>query len=222
MALVFAIGQHPMDMDFSLISFFDNGSDGLPAMESSSESPSLPSSEESLATYRAQIAAANEADIYHRIRLLEGQHYYNIPPQNHQGDYERLVREAFDTTVNVTHFREVFDREYLELSVLERKGLIQENLFNLLIGETHLSEIMELSPYKDIRKEATEFISEQVSPVSEMRFPFQRDIMDGSLTSYLQDLSAHGRNSGIYREFYSHFTDESFRRANGLALPPRE
>ncbi len=81
---------------------------------------------------------------------------------------------------------------------------------------------MELSPYTDIRKEAYDFLNEQVSPVSELRFAFQRDLMDGSLTSYLQDLSGHGINSGIYREFYSHFTDESFRRANGLALPPRE
>lgn len=51
--------------------------------------------------------AENEAEIYARIRNLENQHYYNLPPQNNPGDYERLVRDNFDQalTLNVSHYR---------------------------------------------------------------------------------------------------------------------
>jgi hypothetical protein len=56
----------------------------LPALESSSSSESL------LATFRAEIAAENEADIFARIRSLETRDYYNLPPQKNPGEYEVL------------------------------------------------------------------------------------------------------------------------------------
>jgi Zn-dependent protease with chaperone function len=77
----------------------------LPALESESTS-------ESIHTFRA--GAENEATIYHRIRLLEGQQYFNVPPQLHPGDYERLVREHFDQAVNVDHFFQIWDRDRIE------------------------------------------------------------------------------------------------------------
>ncbi|KAJ6288135.1 hypothetical protein OIU77_022135 [Salix suchowensis] len=71
----------------------------LPALESESTS-------ESIHTFRA--GAENEATIYHRIRLLEGQQYFNVPPQLHPGDYERLVREHFDQAEpNIARIMEV-------------------------------------------------------------------------------------------------------------------
>ncbi|KAL3534674.1 hypothetical protein ACH5RR_003135 [Cinchona calisaya] len=189
-----------------------SGETSLPALESSSSS-------ESLATFRNVIAAENEAEIYTRLRNIESLHYYNLPPQNNPGDYERLVREHFDQAINVNHFREILDREYFELQVLERKGLLQDRLFNLMLGEENLDRIMELSPYKNIRQEAYNFLQDKVEPVSALRFAFQRNILDGNLTSFIQELNQNGRNSEIYREFRSHFTDEQFRRANGLPLP---
>jgi hypothetical protein len=77
----------------------------LPALESESTS-------ESIHTFRA--GAENEATIYHRIRLLEGQQYFNVPPQLHPGDYERLVREHFDQAVNVDHFFQIWNRDRIE------------------------------------------------------------------------------------------------------------
>ncbi|KAM0002190.1 hypothetical protein Hdeb2414_s0337g00871181 [Helianthus debilis subsp. tardiflorus] len=62
----------------------------LPPLESSSSS-------ESLATFRAEIAAENDAEIFTRIRNLETQDYYNLPPQNNPGEYEVLVREEFES-----------------------------------------------------------------------------------------------------------------------------
>ena len=107
------------------------GETSLPALESSSSS-------ESLATFRAVIAAENEADIYARIRNLENRDFYNLPPQNPPGEYEGLVRQHFDQALNVPHFREILDMEYFELTVLERKGILQDRLFNLMLGEQNI------------------------------------------------------------------------------------
>lgn len=49
------------------------------------------SSSESLYTFRTIIAAANEAEIYDRIRALEALDYYGLPPQTRPGEYEAIV-----------------------------------------------------------------------------------------------------------------------------------
>jgi hypothetical protein len=207
-----AIGHHPLAFDF--VFYFDNGADGIyvPALESSSSS-------ESLTTFRGVIAAENEAEIYQRIRTLESQNYYNLPPQNHPGDYERLVREHFDQAINVDHFRQILDQEFFELTVLERKGLLQENLFNLMLSEHRIDQIMELSPFNDVRREAYNFLQEKVGPLNDLRHPYQRHLMDGSLNFFIHDINQHGRNAEVYRQFYDFFTDAAFRRVNGLPLP---
>lgn len=130
----------------------------LPALESSSSS-------ESLATFRAEIAAENEAEIYARIRSLQSRDYYKLPPQNSPGEYEGLVRDHLDQALNVPHYRNILDMEYLELTVLERKGLLQDRLFNLMLGEQKISRITELSPYTNIRMEAYDFLEGKVEPV---------------------------------------------------------
>ncbi|GJW82995.1 hypothetical protein Tco_0273622 [Tanacetum coccineum] len=84
--------------------------------------------------------------------------YYNLPPQNNPGEYEGLVRDHLDQALNVPHYRNILDMEYFELTVLERKGLLQDRLFNLMLGEQNLSRIMELSPYTNIRREAYDFL----------------------------------------------------------------
>ncbi|KAL5099311.1 hypothetical protein RYX36_003638, partial [Vicia faba] len=86
-------GSQPLE--FEWICCFDNGTDNsnLSVLESSS-------SYKSLATFRNVIAAENEAEIYERIRVLENQHYYNIPPYNNLGDYSRVVQEHFDQVLN--------------------------------------------------------------------------------------------------------------------------
>nr|GEY94593.1 hypothetical protein [Tanacetum cinerariifolium] len=100
----------------------------------------------------------NEAEIYARIRSLQSRDYYNLPPQNNPGDYEGLVRDHLDQALNVPHYRNILDMEYFELTVLERMGLLQDRLFNLMLGEQNLSRIMELSPYTNIRREAYDFL----------------------------------------------------------------
>lgn len=188
------------------------GERSVPALESSSSS-------ESLATFRGVIAAGNEAEIYERIRNLETRDFYNLPPQNQPGEYEGIVREHFDQALNVPHFRYIMDTEYFELTVLERKGVLQDRLFNLMISEHNLDRIMELSPYTNVRKEAYDFIHNRVEPLNSLQHSFQRHLMDGCLNSFINELTQHGRESNLYREFYRQFTDEDFRHRNGLPLP---
>jgi len=94
--------------------FLFNLSDG--SAHSDGEAGSLPpleseSSSASLQTYRNVIAAESEAEIYNRIRALENLQYFNVPPQNNMGDYERLVRSHFDQALNVDHYLEIWDKE---------------------------------------------------------------------------------------------------------------
>ncbi|KAL0293614.1 UNVERIFIED_CONTAM: Cytochrome c oxidase subunit [Sesamum radiatum] len=192
------------------IEFHNNG----PVEESSSSSSS-----EELATFRNVIAANNEAELYSRITFLENQNYYGLPPQTRPGEYGAIVREHFDQAIHVGHYRRIYDQELLELQILEVKGALQNRLHELMLSEPNLPRILELSPYNNIREHAFSFIEDSTESVSALRHSFQRDIMWGTLTSYIQDISGRGRHSEIYREFYRSFTDENFRQFHGLPLP---
>jgi len=208
--LVATMGSAPLDFEWTC--HFDDGAEGLPILESESSSASL-------STYRQVIAAESEHNIYARIRNMENQHYYNLPPQNNVGDYETLVRQHFDRALNVEHYLEIWNKEFQELNFLETQALLQDKLHELLLKERKIENIISLSPYDNIRKEAYFFIKQKVEPLQSLEFPFQRNLMDGCLNSFKEDLNANGRESGFYREFYRHFTDEEFRRSVGLPLP---
>jgi hypothetical protein len=203
-----ALSSQPID--FGLICSFDNVGDSssLPTLESESIT-------ESIGTYRNGAAAESEALVYDRIRDLENQHFYNIPPQNNEGEYENLVRSHFDMALDVHHYLEIWDREYKELQFLEQKGEIQNRLHELMLSEQSFERIMELSPYSDVRKEAYHFLQDKLEPVSSLEHSFQRDLMEGCLGSFVRQLNEGGRESDFYGEFYRHFTDENFRRELG-------
>ena len=114
---------------------------------------------------------ANPWEIYQRIQVLEARDYYNLPPQNDPGDYERLVREHLSQarTLHVDdpedHFITIYDREYFEVRVLEKKGILQDKLAELMLNEHHIDRIREMSPYSDLRKEAYHFIQDRFPPL---------------------------------------------------------
>lgn len=124
-----------------------------------------------------------------------------------------------DAAIDVHHYRDILEKESFELTVLERKGLLQKKLSHLMRYEQKITRILELSPYTNIQQEAYDFIEGKVEPVGSLQHSFQRDILDGSLNLFIQDITQSGRNSQIYRGFYSHFTDEEFRKKFGLPLP---
>jgi len=165
---------------------FDNGADSsnLPALESSAQE----SSSSSATTYNPY--EHHPYEIYQRIRILEARDYSNFPPQNNQGDYERLVRENLSRARDMGEdfYRTIYDREYFELRMLERKGLLQDRLTNLMFNEKNIDRILELSPYSDVRKEAYHFIQDRFPPVflNSLEYPLrleQRYLMDENLNS---------------------------------------
>jgi len=122
--------------------FLFNLSDGSAHSDGEAGSPPALESEYhsvSLNTHRNQIDAENEREIYQRIRILENQYFYNIPPQNNEGEYANLVRSHFDMARDVDHYRTIWDREYKELQFLEQKGQIQNRLHELLLSEQRIS-----------------------------------------------------------------------------------
>ncbi|KAK4414693.1 hypothetical protein Salat_2576200, partial [Sesamum alatum] len=110
------------------------------------EESSSSSSSEELATFRNVIAANNKAELYTRITFLENKNYYGLPPQTRPSVYAAIVREHFDQAIHVGHYRQLYDQELFELQVLEVKGVLQDKLHDLLLGESNLSRILQLSP----------------------------------------------------------------------------
>ncbi|KAK1548085.1 hypothetical protein Q3G72_027992 [Acer saccharum] len=174
-----------------------------------------PSSATALANYRAQNADA-EAQLFSLIRSLESQLSYGLPPQLNNGDYAQLIRDDFETAFNVNHYRGAIARELHEVQIMLLKSRLQDLLSDHMISEPSLESILQRSPYKNIRKEAYDFIEDQVQSISSMRYPFQRNILEGSLNQFIRDIEQNGTRAPIYREFYSYFTDEEFRRRLGL------
>ena len=202
-------------LDFGWICYFDDSSSNLPALvprESSSSSPSA-----------TNPYANHPYEIYQRIRILEARGYENVPPQNHPGEYEELVRGNLSRAWNMgRHFYDtIFMNEYFELRVLERKGLLQDGLTNLMLSEPNLSRVLELSPYSNVRQEAYHFIQDRFPPIflNSLDLSPSRFVIEDSLNCLRSITTNLDRNHSFYKEFYRHFTDEEFRRSVGLPLP---
>nr|GEW63662.1 cytochrome c maturation protein CcmFc, mitochondrial [Tanacetum cinerariifolium] len=121
------------------------------------------SSSESLATFRAEIAVERM-----KLRFM-------------------LAYEVSRVVITTTFLPKIIlrilerkgllqDRLFNLMLVLERKGLLQDRLFNLMLGEQNLSRIMELSPYMNIRREAYDFLE---APVL-LKWFVSRDVPTGN------------------------------------------
>ena len=183
-----------------------------PLMESSSSS-------ESLNTFRNLITANHEADLFRRIAFLENQHLFGLPVQTRPGEYAEIVLGRFNGAVNVQHYQWLLDYFNFHLQVDERKGLLQDRLHTLLLEEPNLAQILRVSPYTDIRRGAFDFLENSTESLNALRHAFQRDLMDGLLNSYMDDLNRRGRNADVYQGFYRYFINEDFRRFHNLPLP---
>nr|WMB96824.1 hypothetical protein [Solanum melongena]WMB96866.1 hypothetical protein [Solanum melongena]WMB97047.1 hypothetical protein [Solanum aethiopicum] len=203
----------PLDFGFSF--HFDNGagSSNLPALVSW----------ESTASSADNPYQQHPYEIYQRIQILEARDFYNLPPQNNQGDYEGVVRENLSRAwhMGVEFYNRVFRYEYFELRVLELKGPIQERLTHLMLSEPNIGRIMELSPYSDVRKEAHHFIQDRFPPVFVNSFdlPPSHFLINDCLRCLRSLTTNLNGDHNFYKDFYRHFTDEEFRRSIDLPLP---
>ncbi|GJR30699.1 NADH dehydrogenase subunit 9 [Tanacetum coccineum] len=82
--------------------------------------------------------ALPERDLFSRIRVLEGRDYYNLPPQNNPGEYEGLVREHLAQAIDRPHRQEILKSEGVEIGILERKGILQNQLLVLMRNEKNI------------------------------------------------------------------------------------
>lgn len=125
------------------------------------------------------------------------------------------MRENLNNSLNIDDYQKALDRELFDIQVMELKSSLQELLFNRET-EQKLTSILEVSPYKDIKECAYDFIEDKVANVNSMHHAFQRHLLEGFLNAFLRDMRENGSNATLYREFYSHITDRDFRRSLGL------
>ena len=161
-----------------------------------------------VANLHAQIADVEiEEQLFSRIRHLENELNYGLPPQCVQGEYERLVRDTLEGAINVQHYNTALLRELHELRILELKSQLQDQLHNRFLSEPRLEEILQFSTENNLRKKAFEFIEEQVLTLSEKPRSFERNILEGTLHFHLRDVLQNGTRSPFYKGFLSYLTD---------------
>lgn len=96
--------------------------------------------EVALSNCRAQNAAIEE-ELFSRIRGLEAQPAYGLPPQLNDGDYERLVRENLANSCSINHYRISLSNELFELKIMDLKSKLQDRLFHSLVAEPRIDLI---------------------------------------------------------------------------------
>lgn len=156
-----------------------------------------------------------ELELFARIRLLESRLIEGLPPQLNLGEYETLIRGFLDETLTIAHYSTTLNNELFDIAVLELKADLLENLFNLLMRETtdRLNEILAQSPFPEraIRREALDFIVDSLSQVNlnvnltDPRSNFEKQVLNGILRFWLQDVQLNGHQSAFYLRFLEHF-----------------
>jgi len=76
--------------------------------------------------------------------------------------------------------------------------------------ESFLYYYINESPYSNIRKEAYHFLEDKLQPVGDPRHAFQRNLLEGSLRFFLQDLDQRGKDSSVYQDFFNYFLNSDW------------
>ena len=97
-----------------------------------------------------------------RIENLENQICYGLPPQLNNGEYAQLVRENLELAFNINSYRDLLARELFDIQIMELKSRLQEQLFDKMMAQPTIDSIMEISPYRNIRETAFDFIENKV------------------------------------------------------------
>lgn len=127
------------------------------------------------------------------------------------GEYEALVRGFLDETLTIAHYSTTISNELFEISVFELKADLLDQLFNLLMRETtdRLNQILTESPFPEraIRTEALDFIVNSLNllNLNDPRSNLDKEMLDGTLRYWLQDVQQNGHQSAFYLWFLDHF-----------------
>lgn len=111
-----------------------------------------------------------EAELFSRIRNLENRLIDRLPPQLNHGEYANLVRDNLNQAINIRHYHSALSLEIFDITVLELKANLQDQLFNLLLSEPddRLIQILGESPFPEraIRREALEYLELKMGAVN--------------------------------------------------------
>lgn len=210
---------------FAADHFGDSSSSWTGALESLSRSSSswtavLQEGEVPAAQVLDNFRAQNEhveAELFSRIRNLENRLIDRLPPQLNHGEYASLVRDNLNQAINIWHYHSALSNEIFDITVLELKADLQDQLFHLLLSEPddRLIQILRESPFPEraIRREALEYLELKMGAVNfhleNARSRFDKVLVEQVLRYWITLLQERGRRSHIYMEFLSHFRGES-------------
>ncbi|KAK8986722.1 hypothetical protein V6N11_010272 [Hibiscus sabdariffa] len=192
---------------FAAYHFVDDSSSWTGALESLSRSSSswtavLQEGEVPAAQVLDNFRAQNEhveAELFSRIRNLENRLIDRLPPQLNRGEYATLVRENIDQSINLFHYQSSLSNEIFEITVIELKADLQDQLFNLLLSEPdhRLIQILSESPFPEsaIRREALEFILLKMEAVN-LNLDNARSRFDKVLLEQLLSMQERGLSNG--------------------------
>jgi hypothetical protein len=127
------------------------------------------------------------------------------------GEYEALVRGFLDDTLTINHYSNVLHNELFDLTVLELKADLLEQLVNLFLRESteRLTQILAESPFPEHaqRTEALDFINDFLTRFNlhDPRSNFDERIVEAMLRYWIQDAQQDGHLSAVYREFLRHY-----------------
>ncbi|KAK5838470.1 hypothetical protein PVK06_007200 [Gossypium arboreum] len=113
-----------------------------------------------------------EAELFSRIRNLKNRLIDRLPPQLNHGEYATLVRDNLNLNeaINIRNYHSALSNEIFDITVLELKANLQDQLFNLLLSEPddRLIQILGEShfPERAIRREALEYIELKMGAVN--------------------------------------------------------
>lgn len=157
-----------------------------------------------------------EHELYSRIRLLESRLIDRLPPQQHLGEYETLVRNNLTECGNTRYYRSTLSNELFALTVLEYKAKIYDQLLNLSLSEpeNRLSLIFRGSSFNfnegSIRENLLDFIEAKME-ASDLTHPNSRHekiLVKETLANHLQE---NGPRSRVYIEFLFYLRDGAVR-----------
>jgi hypothetical protein len=152
-----------------------------------------------------------ELELFARIRSLENRLIEGLPPQLNPSEYETLVRGFLAETLTVAHYVTTLTNELFDITLLELKADLVEQLLDLFMHEAadRLTHILRESPFPEraVRTEALEFIVNSLDHLnlSDPRSNFDRVVLDGTLRYWVQDVQQNRHQSAFYRLFLDHF-----------------
>jgi len=162
-----------------------------------------------------------EADFCERVRVLEAQNIYGLPPQNEAGGYSNRIISSLRGG-NPLAYRSALHAEFFQLQVLEQEAKAQTLLVELANSEC--ARVREYFAAVGGERSAFEFMVTHYKlfgnnfnyNVPALLYPFEdrpfytveNPHLVGEISHNISSMTTLGRSAPLYRAFRSYFTGE--------------